>query len=108
MILHAVFLNLSANADTDVLFNAMMDLEGLVGVIDGFTVFEHGTNVDAEGKSPDHPYGFLCTFTDRAALDRYAADPRHRAIGARLVGLCRGGADGIVVYDLDTGPTGAA
>ncbi len=98
MIRHIVMLNLSARDDLP----AVMDgLGGLIGQIDGFTGFEHGPNIDAEGKSPDYPYGFVCTFRDRAALDAYAADPRHRALGARLVAMCNGGGDGIMVFDLD-------
>ena len=101
MILHAVFLALRADHDPAEKIAVMDGLGALVGHAEGFTAFSHGPNIDAEGKSPDHPYGFLCTFEDRAALDRYAADPRHRALGARLVALCRDGAAGIVVYDLD-------
>lgn len=79
----------------------MTGLDALVGQIEGFSAFTHGPNIDAEGKTPDHPYGFICTFTDRSALDRYATDPRHQALGARLVALCPGGGDSILVYDID-------
>ncbi len=101
MIEHAVFLSLAPGHDPAELAGVMDGLRALVGEIDGFTGFRNGPNIDAEGKSPDHPYGFICTFEDRAALDCYAADPRHRALGARLVALCSGGAEGIVVYDLE-------
>ncbi len=101
MILHAVFLNLAPGHDPAELSAVMAGLAALAGRIEGFAGFDHGPNIDAEGRSPDHPHGFVCRFDDRAALDRYAADPRHRALGARLVALCTGGAAGIVVYDLD-------
>lgn len=77
----------------------MKGLGALVGQIDGFTGFTHGPNIDLEGKSPEAAYGFICTFSDRDALLRYADDPRHRALGARLVALC-GGAESIKVYDI--------
>lgn len=99
MIDHIVMLSLKAPPD-EALSAAMKDLADLTEAIDGFAAFTHGPNIDAEGKSPDYPYGFICQFQDRAALDRYAADPRHQAIGARLVAMCKGGAEGIMVYDL--------
>ena len=99
MILHVVMLNLADSAPCAALDEVMSGLAALGAQLDGFLDFAHGQNIDAEGKSPDHPYGFCCTFRDRAALDRYAADADHRALGARLVALCNGGADGIVVYD---------
>lgn len=102
MILHCVMLNLRPDHDPDELASVMAGLATLEGQIDGFKGFAHGLNVDAEGKSPNHPYGFICRFENRAALGLYAADPRHQALGGRLVALCDGGADGIVVYDLDT------
>lgn len=104
MILHAVYLSLPEDVDEQELGAVMDGLSALVGGIDGFVGFEHGPNIDAEGKSPEAPYGFHGRFADRAALDRYAADPRHQALGARLVALCKGAA-GIKVYDIDTGDT---
>jgi hypothetical protein len=102
MILHTVLLPLPPDHDAGEATSVMQALAALVGRIDGFTAFAHGPNIDAEGRTPGHPYGFVCTFADRAALDRYAADPRHLALGARLVALC-GGAEGILVSDIDTG-----
>ena len=101
MILHTVYLSLLENADPAELSEVMSGLENLVGSIEGFTEFHHGPNIDAEGKSPEAHYGFICHFSNRAALDRYANDPRHRAFGSRLVALC-GGGDGIKVYDIQT------
>jgi len=101
MILHIVALGVCDPHEAD-LIEAMEGLGALVGQIEGFSGFGHGPNIDAEGKTPDHPYGFLCTFTDRAALDRYAGDPRHRALGARLVALCGGDPGRILVYDIET------
>jgi len=102
MIRHAVYLSLVRNANAAELANVMQGLADLVGKVEGFVAFEHGPNLDLEGKSPEAPYGFVCTMTDADALDRYAKDPRHLALGARLVALC-GDGDGIKVYDLNTG-----
>lgn len=102
MIRHVVMLRLRDDHDPAELAAALDALGKLVGKIEGFLCFAHGPNIDAEGKSPCYPHGFLCDFADRAALDRYADDPRHRAIGVRLVDLCKGGPEGIMVYDLVT------
>jgi hypothetical protein len=101
MILHTVLLALKPDHDGDDLDKIMAGLGGLK--LDGFTAFHHGANIDAEGKTPAYPYGFVCTFADRAALDRYATNPDHRALGARLVALCQGGGAGILVSDIDSG-----
>ena len=101
MIHHAVYFPIPENTDLHELAAVMQGLKNLVGQIDGFTGFQHGPNIDAEGKSPEAQYGFHGVYTDRTALDRYAADPRHKALGARLVALC-GGAEAIKVYDIDT------
>lgn len=103
MIRHIVMLRLKDGYDPVELLAvltglATLDLPGLVG-------FEHGPNRDFEGKSQDYPYGFVCSFTDQAALQLYAGDAQHRALGARLVALCEGGADGIMVVDLDVADT---
>ena len=79
----------------------MDDLAAVGEKIPGMTGFQHGPNRDFEAKSQDYPYGFICTFTDEAALDAYAADPDHQRAGGMLVANCQGGADGIFVVDLE-------
>jgi len=101
MIRHIVILELIPNHDVSELAEVMAELNALVGKIEGFTKFEHGPNRDLEEKSQAYPYGFICTFDDEASLQTYANDPRHQALGARLVAMCKGGGDGIMVMDLD-------
>ena len=79
----------------------MSGLKALCKSLPGCAGFQHGPNRDFEGKSPDHPYGFIAQFRNRDALASYAEDPDHKALGARLVAMCEGGADGIVVYDIE-------
>lgn len=98
MIRHIVMLNLPAGYDVDALAGIMDGLADLD--LTGFDRFEHGPNRDLENRTPDYPYGFICTFADLAALQRYAADPAHQALGSRLVTLC-GGGERIMVMDLD-------
>lgn len=103
MILHCVFCALRADAEPAALAAVMADLAALRDRVDGLEWFRHGPNRDYEGKSPGHPYGFVACFRDRAALAAYDSHPAHRAAGARLVALCEGAADGIVVYDVEAG-----
>lgn len=98
MIRHCVFLRLRPGADVT---GVLAELATLSARLPGASGFAAGPNIDAEGKSPDHPVGFTIDFADRAALDRYAADPDHQKLGAELVAACIGGAAGIVVYDLE-------
>jgi len=102
MIRHVVMLELNPGHDALELADVMAGLGKLVGKIDGFKAFEHGPNRDLEKKSQAYPYGFICTFEDEASLRGYAVHPDHKAQGARLVAMCQGGADGIMVMDLDT------
>jgi len=102
MIRHIVMLELNPDHDKREFAEVMTDLSALTTKIEGFTQFEHGPNRDLENKSQAYPYGFICTFDDEASLHAYAGNPEHQALGARLVAMCRGGADGIMVVDLDT------
>lgn len=98
MIQHIVMLSLLDNHDPVELSDVMDGLAALD--LPGFMSFDHGPNRDFEGKTPDHSYGFIGTFSDADALQTYAANPDHQALGGRLVALC-GGGDAIMVIDLD-------
>ena len=102
MIRHIVLLDLPDDYDGAELRDIMQQLKALVGHLPGFTNFTHGPNRDFEQKSARFPYGFIGTFADAQALCTYAKDAAHSALGGRLVAMCRGGADGIMVIDLET------
>lgn len=101
MILHCVFVNFRPDGDVAEQQAVLKGLGALQPLIDGFEDYRCGPNRDFEAKTPDHRDGFICTFRDAQALQRYADDPRHQALGARLVAQCVGGVDGILVYDLE-------
>ncbi|WP_224816226.1 Dabb family protein [Hasllibacter sp. MH4015] len=101
MLLHIVLLDPADDAGLTRIKSTMADLAAVAEKLPGLTRFDHGPNRDFEGKSQRYPYGFCCTFTDRAALEAYAADPDHQAAGAQLVASCKGGANGIFVADLE-------
>lgn len=101
MIQHIVMQQLRADHDPAELAAVMQGLGALSGEIAGFDGFTHGPNRDFEELSKPYDYGFICTFTDADALALYADDPRHKALGGRLVDLCAGGVSGLMVIDLD-------
>ena len=101
MIRHCVMLRLRDKADRRELTAIIKGLADLVERLDGCSGFYAGPNLDFEDKSGDYPYGFTLDARDEAALAAYAVDPDHVALGARLVDLCEGGAEGIVVFDLE-------
>ena len=101
MIRHCVFLRLKPDTDPAALDGVMAGLAALVDDLPGCRGFVAGPNRDFEGKSPDHGVGFTLDAEDAGALAAYAADARHRALGARLIEMCAGGAGGIVVYDIE-------
>ena len=69
--------------------------------LDALTYAACLANVASVADSPAYAFE-KADIRDRAALDRYAADPGHRALGGRLVALCRDGAKGILVSDIQT------
>ncbi|WP_299048116.1 Dabb family protein [uncultured Tateyamaria sp.] len=101
MIRHCVFLRLAPKADAAVLDKVMLGLEDVVHRLDGCSDFRAGPNRDYEGKTPDYTYGFTLDADNAEALAAYAVDTEHQALGARLAALCEGGAEGILVFDID-------
>ncbi|KIC51997.1 Dabb family protein [Tateyamaria sp. ANG-S1] len=101
MIRHCVFLRLAPKADSAELDKVMLGLADVVQRLPGCSGFRAGPNRDYEGKTPEYPYGFTLDAIDAEALATYAVDPEHQELGARLVALCEGGADGITVFDID-------
>lgn len=101
MIAHVVMMRLAPGHDAGELAEVMGGLQAVMDRLPGALGFEHGPNRDFETLSPGWDAGFICRFADAAALAVYAADPAHKALGARLVALCAGGVAGLMVIDLD-------
>jgi Stress responsive A/B Barrel Domain len=102
MIEHCVFCEIRPDAAAEALDSVFERLGSLLAVVDGMTDFRSGPNRDFENKSGRYNFGFICTFRDREAHLAYERHPVHAAAGGDLVGLCAGGYDGIMVYDLET------
>jgi hypothetical protein len=99
MIGHIVLLSL-ADEPGEELAGVMVGLADLQTKMPGMSAFQHGVNHDFEHLSPDCDYGFIAMFEDEVALATYAQDEEHKALGTRLVSLCRGGKAGLMVVDL--------
>ena len=102
MLLHCVFLQFSNQYGRDERMEVLRDLGALTAEVDGMLDFYYGRNLDFEDKTPDHKDGFVVMFRDREAHLAYERHPQHVALGARLVEMCVGGADGILVYDIES------
>ena len=100
MIRHIVLLDLSQDHDAGALARVMDGLDRLRSAIPGYVGFAHGPNRDFEAMSPHCAYAFTCDFADEATSHAYIANEAHRALGAQLVAMCRGGAKGITVVDM--------
>lgn len=103
MLKHCVFLRFRPEIPVVERTATLQGLAGLVQEVEGLLSLEYGENLDFEGKSPGFLEGFIATFTDRQAHLRYEAHPDHIRLGNKLVDMCVGGHQGIVVFDLDVG-----
>ncbi|MFQ6549630.1 Dabb family protein [Aestuariibius sp. 2305UL40-4] len=100
MLLHCVFLQFADRYAEAERKEVLRDLGTLKGEVDGMLQYHHGPNLDFESKTPEHKDGFVILFRDREAHLAYERHPKHVRLSARLVEMCVGGADGIVVYDI--------
>lgn len=99
-LVHCVFFRRDdAVADDDVK-SLYADLARLVDALPGASAFAAGRNVSPEGFDQGYLDGFTVRFDDAGARDAYLVDETHKAIGARLVAMIKGGTDGLLVFDL--------
>ena len=96
---HAVLVRFRADATPAQVDAAMADLAGLKDRIPGLLSFSGGTNMSSEGLHKGFTHGFVMTFADVAARDRYLPHPEHEAAKARVIPLIDGGIDGVLVFD---------
>lgn len=102
MIKHCVFVNFRTELTREARTGIFVRLAELVGEVNGMVDFTYGPNRDFEKKSPGYSDGFVATFTDAAALAGYANYPKHVALGNALVSMCEGGAEGLIVFDIES------
>ncbi|MCT8162211.1 Dabb family protein [Pseudoruegeria sp. SHC-113] len=78
--------------------------EGLAAVAErlpGAGGFTGGRSESPEQIERGYMHGFVIDFDSWEALQTYANDAEHKALGGQLVAHATGGIDGILVLDLD-------
>jgi len=102
MILHCVFCSFRTDVTLDQRAEILGELSDFSLTLEGVLGFDFGPNRDFEKKSESYDRGFVIRFDTQAALEAYAVHPTHQKLGDRLCDLLNGGADGLVVFDLET------
>ena len=102
MLKHCVFLNFKTEISESEQFDIFEGLSMLKDQIEGWVEFEYGNNLDFEHKSADYNSGFIASFENRQALLEYNEHPEHALLGSKLVSMCKGGHQGIIVFDIQT------
>ena len=102
MIKHCVFLNFKSEISESEQFDIFEGLSNLKNQVEGLNDFEYGNNLDFEQKSADFNSGFIASFENRQALLEYNEHPEHALLGSKLVSMCKGGHQGIIVFDIET------
>lgn len=102
MIRHCVFLKFKPEV-TDAEKQKLYDeLEALDGILPGILKFDAKANSSPEiGMDKGFSDGFIIDFDTAKSRDIYLDAPEHKAVGAKLVAASQGGADGILVYDME-------
>ena len=96
---HTVLIRFRPNVSAAERDAAMADLGGLKGRVPGLLSFSGGANMSTEGLNQGFTHGFVMTFADVAARDRYLTHPEHEAAKARVLPLVDGGFRGVLVLD---------
>ena len=102
MIKHCVFLNFKSEISESEQFDVFEGLSNLKNQIEGLNDFEYGNNLDFEHKSANYNSGFIASFENHQALLEYNEHPEHALLGSKLVSMCKGGHQGIIVFDIET------
>lgn len=101
MIRHIVLTKFKPEVSEDRIAEIYTGLAGVAEVLPGAGNFTGGRSESPEQIERGYMHGFVIDFDDWAALETYAQDERHKALGAQLVENAVGGIDGILVLDLD-------
>lgn len=101
MIRHIVLTTFRPDVDESTIREIYDGLAALVDELPGAGGFIGGRSDSPEAMERGYHHGFVIDFDGPDDLAVYADHPRHRELGARLVANAVGGADGILVVDLD-------
>ena len=98
MVDHVVLLALRADVTEAALARFAHLLAALPGRIDGIESVRCGPSTSPEGLEQGYGYGFLITFADEDARDRYLPHPEHEPVSALAQQL----AERVLVFDIAT------
>jgi hypothetical protein len=101
MIRHCVFIRFKPEIDAVERGRILAMIAALKPRIPGFLQAHIGSNVSPEGMDKGFSDGFVIDFADAAARDAYLVDSEHTKAGAAIGAAAVGGAEGILVYDIE-------
>lgn len=101
MIRHIVLTKFKPETSEDEIAAIYAGLRALTDTMPGARNFVGGRSESPEQIERGYMHGFVVDFDSWDALQAYADDADHKALGGRLIAHAVGGIDGILVLDLD-------
>lgn len=101
MIRHIVLTKFAQGTPEEKITGIYLGLAALAEKLPGAQNFTGGRSESPEQIERGYMHGFVIDFDSWDALQNYADNPEHKALGAQLVAHAIGGIDGILVLDLD-------
>ena len=101
MIRHIVLTKFKPDTSEETIAEIYAGLSALTNKLPGAHNFTGGRSESPEKIERGYMHGFVIDFDDWDALQTYAENKEHKALGAQLVAHAVGGIDGILVLDLD-------
>ena len=102
MIRHQVFLRFKDSVSATQIKSVYDQLAGLRSYVEGIADFQYRDNISVElPLVRDFNHMFWFDFKDLAVRDAYLINEQHQQVGANIVALLEGGADGVFVCDVE-------
>ncbi|WP_412551112.1 Dabb family protein [Shimia sp. MIT910701] len=101
MIRHIVLTKFESDVSEDTIKTIYDGLSALADKLPGAANFTGGRSKSPEQIERGYMHGFVIDFDSWDALQNYADNEEHKALGSQLVANAMGGVDGILVLDLD-------
>ena len=101
MIRHIVLTKFKSETTEETISAIYAGLSDLSERLPGAQDFKGGRSESPEQIERGYMHGFVIDFDSWDALEAYAENGEHQALGAQLVENAVGGKDGILVLDLD-------
>ncbi|WP_299886180.1 Dabb family protein [uncultured Ruegeria sp.] len=101
MIRHIVLTKFRPDVTEQAISKIYAGLSDLSETLPGAGGFTGGRSESPEQIERGYMHGFVIDFADWSALEAYATNETHKALGGQLVENAIGGIDGILVLDLE-------